>query len=154
VLDLEPETIKTSRKRRAKSPVAIGSSGLQLVPVAFEFALRNQRSEVRILLGVFGDGCLTGAFSFGSILITVTAPALVGKEKSVSGQISEQEFLNHSCQGFRCTLQVVFIRVNVNVRSRRQLCMAQLHLGEFDVVGLSPHDAAAGVAEDVKSMRP
>jgi len=71
-----------------------------LVPAVFDFALRNQRSEVRILSGVWSVGWRTDAFSFGSELITVTAPALVGKEKSVSGQIGGQEFLNRSRQGF------------------------------------------------------
>jgi len=50
-----------------------------LVPAVFDFALRNQRSEVRILSGVWSVGWRTDAFSFGSELITVTAPALVGK---------------------------------------------------------------------------
>ena len=90
------ESNPSQPKYNAEKRVVIGSCRFVMVPVAVDFALRNQRSEVRILSGVFEEPPMSGSFLLAAECRNAWKPAArnaLGKRSlSIAGYPSAYNF--------------------------------------------------------------
>ena len=80
--------------------------------------LRNQRSEVRILSGVFSRFPLSSFSALDSLNIVIRSIVLVGKNPLVGGQLGGQNFRDRFRQHICGTLNVILVRVHMDVGCR------------------------------------
>jgi len=130
----------------------MGSLGSVWVAVVLDIALRNQRSEVRILSGVFSSLPLSSFSALDFLNIVIHSIWLVGKNLTVGGQGSGQNFRDRFRQRFSGTFNVVVVRMHIDVGCCRHARMPKLQLCQFHITRYRTNDAAARMTEDAPGI--